>query len=229
MAHIAAEINWIHHPSLTLPAYTYADAARYTRVPAQTIRNWFTGAYSPGHRMHPVMARPDDRGLSYLQLADVAFVAAMRQRSIKLAVIRAAYDHVKNTLGVDYPFVQVEFITEGTDLLIDAAGNPDIVMSASRPGQMAWRVAVETYQNQFDYEGQLFLIWHPRGRLRQVTVDPRIFFGRPTVQGTGIPTEAIASRLMAGEDPASVAEDFNLTPQQVEDARWFEEDIHLAA
>jgi uncharacterized protein (DUF433 family) len=221
--------DWIRHPSLTLPAYTYADVARYTRVPAQTVRNWFKGAYSPGHTMHPVMADAGGRGLSYLQLAEVAFVAAMRTRRIKIAKLRTAYDYVRSRLGVEYPFVQQEFLIDGTDLFIKALDDVLLVVSASRPGQHAWREAVDAYVNQFDYDHHLALIWHPRSRLRRVIVDPRISFGRPIVEGTGIPTEAIADRLAAGDDLASVAYDFNLTPEQVEDARWFEQDVHRAA
>src|SRR5260370_14395649 len=103
MPNPAADTDWIHHPSLTLPAYTYADAARYARIPAQTVRNWFKGAYAPGHTMHPVMADPGGRVLSYLQLAEVAFIAAMRQRKLKLASIRAAYDYVRTQLDIEYP------------------------------------------------------------------------------------------------------------------------------
>jgi hypothetical protein len=70
--------DWVHDPSLTLPAYTYVSAARYAGIPAQTVRNWFRGAQSAGHSMDPVFAGVPKNGLSYLQLMEVAFVAAMR-------------------------------------------------------------------------------------------------------------------------------------------------------
>ena len=227
-------INWLDHPSLVLPAYTYADAARLTSVPAQTIRNWFKGVYGAGHSMEPVMSHSGHVGLSYLQLAEVAFVEAMRRKygragGVKLSVIRTAYDYVRNSLGVAYPFIQERFFSQGVDLLIEVAGNSEILASASRPGQIAWREAVEAYGNQFDYDQHLSLIWYPRGRVRNVIVDPRISFGRPTIKGTGIPTESVAAQLGAGDKAEDIARDFNITPQQVEDARWFEENIRFVA
>jgi len=229
MVQPATATDWLHHPSLILPAYTYADAARYARIPAQTVRNWFRGAYSPGHTMHPVMANPGEHGLSYLQLAEVAFIAAMRGRNIKLAALRAAYDHVRTELGVEYPFVREQFLTNGADLFLAAIDDPTALVSASRPGQRAWRAAVETYIDQFDYDQHVALIWHPRGRFNSIVIDPRMSFGRPTIEGKGVPTEAIAARYAAGDDLEFLAYDFDLTQDQLKDALWFEDSIHPAA
>src|SRR5665213_758724 len=102
---------------LTLSAYTYVDAARYACIPTQTVRNWFRGVYSFGHTMHPVFGEAPHNGLSYLQLVEVAFVAEMRRvQRLKLSALRIAYDHVRTELGVDYPFAQEQFLTDGTDL-----------------------------------------------------------------------------------------------------------------
>jgi uncharacterized protein (DUF433 family) len=56
-----------------------------------------------------------------------------------------------------------------------------------------------------------------------------VSFGRPTVEDTGIPTEAIADRWLAGEAVESLADDFKLSREQVKDALWFEKTIHRAA
>lgn len=208
--------------SLTLPAYTYVDAARYALIPAQTVRNWFRGASSPGHTMRAVFGEVPTHGLSYLQLVEVAFVAAMRAHKLKLSALRTAYDYVRTAMGIEYPFAQERFLTDGTDLFIHALDDADQVISASKPGQRAWREAIETCARRFDYSDHLALRWHPRGRDFRIVIDPRISFGRPVVEDTGIPTAAIHERRLAGEDLDFIAHDFGLTRKQVKDALWFE-------
>ncbi|HVA89557.1 MAG TPA: DUF433 domain-containing protein, partial [Chloroflexota bacterium] len=110
-----------------------------------------------------------------------------------------------------------------------ALDDPTAVVSAGHPGQRAWRAAVETYVDQFDYDQHVALIWHPRGRFNSIVIDPRISFGRPTIEGRGVPTEAIAARYAAGDNLEFLAYDFNLTQDQLKDALWFEDSIHPAA
>ena len=223
------EVLWQRN-RLSLPAYTYVDAARYACIPTQTVRNWFRGVYSAGHTMHPVFGEVPHDGLSYLQLVEVAFVAQMRRvQRLKLSALRVAYDHVRTVLGVDYPFAREHFLTDGTDLFIAVLDDPQQVVSASRPGQHAWREAIEACARSFDYVNDLALRWHPMGRDFRIVIDPRVSFGRPTVEDTGIPTEAIADRWTAGEDVESLVDDFRLSREQVKDALWFEKKIRHAA
>jgi uncharacterized protein (DUF433 family) len=53
-----------------------------------------------------------------------------------------------------------------------------------------------------------------------VTVDPAVRFGRPAIKG--ISTDAIAGMVRAGEDFASVAEDYGLSVHEVIVACWYE-------
>lgn len=57
---------------------------------------------------------------------------------------------------------------------------------------------------------------------RTILIDPRIGFGRPVINGTGIPTEAIVARHRAGESFLELAEDYGLKPELVEDAVRYE-------
>jgi len=223
------QIDWLRNPALVLPIYTYVDAGHYAGIPAQTIRNWYKGSSRPGHTMLPVMARPDNKGLSYLQLAEVAFVARMRKRKLRLSAIRNAYWHVRDTLKVEYPFLMEGLHTNGTELFVEALGSETGIVNASRGGQLGWRAALTSYFHEFDYTDHLALRWHPSGRTLSVVIDPRISFGSPIVEGTGVPTYSVFSRLEAGDDLATVERDFNLTSSQVAAAIIFEENLKRAA
>lgn len=68
---------------LRLPAYTVADAARYADVHSNTVRYWFYGRPEGAgrHRDRPTL-KEKARGasLTYLQLIEIAVVAAIRGR-----------------------------------------------------------------------------------------------------------------------------------------------------
>lgn len=53
-----------------------------------------------------------------------------------------------------------------------------------------------------------------------VSVDPAVRFGYPQVRG--VPTDAAAGMVWAGEDVATVADEFNLTRAEVLVACWYE-------
>lgn len=72
---------------LTLPAYKVGDAARYAGISSQTILNWQDAA-----RFDKQAIGKRDKGvsLSYFQLVEVAFVAALRRVGVKLPEIKNA-------------------------------------------------------------------------------------------------------------------------------------------
>ena len=53
---------------------------------------------------------------------------------------------------------------------------------------------------------------------RPIAIDPGIAFGRPVVLRAGIATEAIAERIDAGETVDALAEDYDLKPEEIEEA-----------
>jgi uncharacterized protein (DUF433 family) len=57
---------------------------------------------------------------------------------------------------------------------------------------------------------------------RMIVFDPRIRFGRPTIAGSGIPTDILFERYLAGDSLTFLAEDYDLTPEEIEEAIRFE-------
>jgi hypothetical protein len=78
-----------------------------------------------------------------LQLIEVAVVAAMRAEGVKLAEIRRARSYFANTLGLEFPFAQAKFKTDGVDILLDMEGRDgriiqDKLVAANHSGQTVW-------------------------------------------------------------------------------------------
>jgi uncharacterized protein (DUF433 family) len=57
---------------------------------------------------------------------------------------------------------------------------------------------------------------------RMVVLDPKIRFGRPTVAGRGVPTDSLFERYQAGDAVTDLADDYGLTPGEVDEAIRYE-------
>jgi uncharacterized protein (DUF433 family) len=206
---------------LILPNYQIGEAAKYANISAQTVAAW--------HREDQKLfaGRDDGAALSYLQLIEVAVVAAFRRAKIKLPKIRKAREYLKREFKAEYPFAQYKFKSDGKHLLLDykqfegdrAHGH---LLVADEEGQLEWDKIIAPLLKEFDYQHKDIVVrWHVDGLESPIIIDPRINFGSPSVRGT--PTWILAGRWQAGESDADIADDFGLTKQEVKKALQFED------
>jgi uncharacterized protein (DUF433 family)/DNA-binding transcriptional MerR regulator len=203
---------------LYLPNYQIGEAARYADISPQTVAAW--------HKKDTLLSQKERRGaLSYLQLIEVAVVAAFRNAGVKLPDIRAARDYAKRTLKSEFPFAEHRFKTEGKSLWLDydeleGEDGRGTLVKVSQAGQLAWKVIIGRLK-EFEYEHDgVVLRWHVAGASSQIIIDPRISFGAPAIGG--MPTWIIKGRWNAGESDIDIAEDFGLEKEQVRKALDFE-------
>lgn len=215
---------------LETPAYKVGEAARYANVPPQTVAHW-ERTYADGTSV--LRERKKREGLSFLQLIEVAVVAAMRNSGVKLKEIKEARKYFSKILDVQYPFAQARFKTDGVDIFLehpiaDKDTFRDKLLAANHNGQWVWSDMLQKRLNEFNYgsEGEV-LTWAVNGTDSPILIDPRVCFGAPQV--SGIPTKIIESRWKAGEDLEEIAEDFDLELGDVKEALKFEDAIPLAA
>jgi uncharacterized protein (DUF433 family) len=207
---------------LYLPSYQVGEAARYAGVSPRTVADW----HLAGERQTAPLSRRDSRtALSYLQLIEVAVVAAFRKEGVTLKRIRQARAYVAKELGSEFPFCEYRFKTDGKRLWIDyeeieGEKGKDKLLGADQVGQLAWSRIIGRLK-QFEYEDGGFAIrWRVAGASSPVIIDPRLSFGAPTVNGT--PTWVIRGRWVAGESPSEIASDFALRTLDVREALKFE-------
>lgn len=62
-----------------------------------------------------------------------------------------------------------------------------------------------------------------------MVIDPFLSFGKPVLAGTGIPTGIIFHRFDVGESIAELADDYALSPEQLEEAIRYELPFRQAA
>lgn len=207
---------------LTLPAYQVKDAARYANISSQTILNWQKNGIQAGAALS---ARDKGASLSYMQLVEVAFVAALRKLDVKLEDIRNARDYMAQKFNAEYPFAQLKFKTDGQDILMELpqferGTSKNKLVKVNKGGQTAWAEILANKFEEFDYSKDLAIRWKPAGRSSPIQIDPRVSFGAPAVEG--VPTWAIKGRWESGESLDDIAYDFSLKPNLVVEALAFE-------
>ena len=223
-------LNWLSNPAFVLPAYTYAEAGRYARTSPANVRRWFRNPSRRGAVLSPL----PEAGRSYIQLIEVRFVATMRARGIKLDELRRARAYIRKELQVEHPFAHVRFKKTGINLLLESLADfeglddDDLVLAPGLGGQLGMRQLLEGVITELDYDHEIAVRWYPRGRQEPIIIDPRMSFGRPTVVGTGIPTTVLYHRYHAGDSKEFLADDFRLSPEQVDAGIAFEEGLKAA-
>ena len=207
---------------LTLPAYQVKDAARYARVSTQTVLNWQKHGANIGSAL---ALRDKGKPLSYLQLVELAFVSALRGLGVKLEDIRGARDYMAQKFNVEFPFAQLQFKTDGQDILMELpkferGSLKDKLIKVNKGGQTTWTEIIGDKFEEFDYSKGLAVRWKPVGKNSPIEIDPRVSFGAPAVYG--VATWAIKGRWEAGENIEDIADDFSIDTASVHEALEFE-------
>jgi uncharacterized protein (DUF433 family) len=216
-----------HNPTraeLGLGIYSLADLrtylAYYADDPAIGLRalTWLTEALNPvaGH----VAKRPD---YAFADLISLFVVRELRRFGVPPAKIRQAEQHLQLLTGMERPFVHREVMTDGNEVWI-VGDEPDQVEAASGPrGQQASRVALHAYLKTVQYADNVAVTWSPA---EHVLMSPHVQFGEPVVQGTRVPTAAVAD-VAATTNAQRAAARLGIDQVQADAAVAFER--HLAA
>ena len=215
-----------------VPRYTFAEASRIIRAPAQKLRRWSLG-HERVYRGRPTWDEPlitidgsrAELPLSFLNLLELRFLASYRSGA-SLPAIRQALDYAARQLGVARPLLQLEFATHGRELFLQWAEEDGerYFLNASRRGQMAWPQAASFLLESIEYDPSAHTAfrWWPLGRATPVMLDTRLNAGRPSTAETAVRTDVIAIRLREGWSEKAVADDLAARPQEVAAAREFE-------
>jgi len=195
----------------TVPMYPAAEAARIIGVPAATLRSWF-----------PPFQR---NSLTFLQLAEAYMIQLLRKKhGMRMRRINKSREFLREKTGHKYPFAveNLGLETDGKGIFYDDAG---CFASASEQGQLAMRVLLERYLDRLEYGADgLALRLYPftegsdNRSTKLVIIDPRLNFGRPCLAKNAVSTLMIARRANAGESRAEIADDYNCTVAEIDEA-----------
>lgn len=220
-AHVGPSDLW--RARLYIPNYPVREAARYAHLSSQTVASWHT---TPGaNKRSTLSTKEKGKSLSYLQLIEVAVVASFRKAGVSLRKIRAAREYLSKQLEAEYPFAEYRFKSEGKEIWMDYAqfeadAGDKTLLNASEKGQLAWTDIIGRLQ-EFEYEKSgLATKWYVAGVDNEISIDPRIQFGAPAIDG--VATWVFKGRWQAGEPVEEIADDFGVPNSAVIEALTFE-------
>ena len=219
----------IHIDRRDIPSYGVMEAAHYLRIPPATIRDWVRGRYYPTtagkHFARPILHLPDPerKVLSFMNLVEVHVLDAIRrEHKIPLDKVRKALNYLSKQLPSPHPLADRQFETDGMDLFIQKV---DELINLSQDGQLAMRSVLEAHLRRIERDASgipiklyLFTRKGEHEQPKAVVIDPQVSFGRPVLAGTGIATAIIAERYKAGESVEELAEDYERTTLEIQEA-----------
>jgi uncharacterized protein (DUF433 family) len=211
------------------PAYGPAEAARYLRLPAATLRTWLVGReYPKGESratFHPLIkpVAKEPLALSFFNLIEAHVLRALRtEHGVAIAELRKAIAFAERKLGVQRLLLSKELRTHAGEVFLDRYVE---LISLSASGQLAMRKLFEDHLRRVEWDEWQFPVrLYPftnstqHDGQRAIAIDPKIAFGRPIVRRAGVSTAAIVDRIDAGETVAALAEDYDLTVEEIEQA-----------
>ncbi|MEW6321224.1 MAG: DUF433 domain-containing protein [Acidobacteriota bacterium] len=215
------------------PAYPLSEAARYLKLPAATLRSWTLGRPYPTARgrgefrpiIRPAQSKPPV--LSFWNLVEAHVLRALRsEHGVSVEDVRKAVAYAERTLKIQRLLLRPELCSDAGRLFLERYGE---LINLSASGQLAMHRLLAEHLKRVTWDAaRLPIRLHPfvvadapDGDM-PIAIDPRIAFGRPVVMRQGISTAAIAGRIDAGESPADVAADYELTTEDVERAVVYE-------
>ena len=170
------------------------------------------------------------RRLSFANLVELHVLSALRDKQVRVERIRSASNFICGELKVEHPLADVDAQTDRIDIYVEYLGR---LINASS-SNLTLRPLVERYLERIDRDehglaSRLFPITRDDAECpRVILIDPARRFGRPVLESANIETLIIAERFLAGELPASLATDLQVSENDIFEAVRFESQLRAA-
>lgn len=215
------------------PAYTLAEAARYLKLPPATLRSWVVGrpyeTRKGAARHFKPLIQPATKippTLSFYNLIEAHVLRSLRtEHGVAVGELRQAIMYSEKALKVERLLLRKDLCTDGGRVFLEEYGK---LINLNASGQLAMRVLLEEHLKRVEWDEWQFPVrLYPfvSGQAlvsRPIAIDPQIAFGRPVVVKAGVSTAVIAERIDAREAPQDVADDYDISIQEVEQAVLYE-------
>jgi uncharacterized protein (DUF433 family) len=162
--------------------------------------------------------------LSFNDLLEVRFIHAFRKLGVPLPKIRAAIRKLRHLTGARYPFSRQLLFTDGKELfakVLDREGKP-ILFEPSTDHYAFYDVILPSLKLGIDFEKGEAVRWFPdRASYKDIVIDPRVAFGRPTIVGTRMDIKILADAYGAEKSYERVANWYEVETDAVRQAVSF--------
>lgn len=220
--------------SLSTGIYSIPQAARLLGVPQYRVRGWVRGYY---HMVADPIVQSELPTLgnrlafTFVNLIEMRFIAAFSKYGVQVRSIRHMAVEAKRILNHPHPFAtNMIFRTDGRGIFIESAelsGDPALYDLRKKNWAMHPVLSGALKKDVLYSEAGVANAWYPKKELApEVIVHPKIAFGQPALDDSGIPTEALFDAFLAERKNYSrVARWFGLPVRRVKEAVMFESEL----
>ena len=209
--------------------YSYADVDRLVRLPAGTARRWLNGYERGGTFYQPVLRdAPQDRDVvTWGELVEARLLAEFRSRKVPVQRLRPAVVRLREEFG-HYPLAQAAPFLEasGRELVrrvqLEVSLDGPLQLVVVRDNQIMLSTASERFSQSARFSNGVVESLEPLAQTPLVRLDPRRAFGQPTIGGRALRTSSLAENFRAGSTTTELADLYDLTLPEVEQALRFE-------
>lgn len=218
---------------LERPVYGFSQVDDLLGLKGGTARRWIDGYERRGREYAPIVReRRLGAGLvTWGEFVETKVLAGYRDAGVPMLQMRPVVEGLRQRFQVRYPLATIRpYVDEELRVVYEVqeeaklADSMRLVVEAGS-GQYVLAPDVRTFRRiavfeDIDGASQVVARLRPLGEKRQVVIDPVRRFGSPVVRST--PTDVLAELVRAGEPIEWVAEQYDLTLDQVLDALEYE-------
>lgn len=220
-------ISRVAHALLDRAIYSYADVDRLVGLRPGTARRWLEGYERSGKFYDPVL-RAEASGadaVTWGEMVEARLLAEFRSREVPVQRLRPAIVELRREFG-PYPLARARPLldVEGRELVRlvqDHVGlERQLQLVVVRNGQLVLADSAKRFSTAVEYVDDVVGLIRPDLRTPDVLMDPSRAFGQPAIRS--VRTESLAEDYRAGTSREELADLYDLTPLQVDEAIRFE-------
>jgi len=206
--------------------YSYSDVDRLVGLHAGTSRRWLEGYERAGKHYEPVLREEATGGdvVTWGEMVEARLLAEFRTRvpvqRLRPAIVRLRGEFGRYPLAHARPFLDIEG-RELVRVVQDEVGlERPLQLVVVRSGQLMLAAATERFNAAVEYADGVVGRLRPDPRTPEVVMDPTRSFGQPAIRN--VRTDALAEDYRAGTSRGELADLYDLTEAQVDEAIRYE-------
>ncbi len=203
--------------------YGLSQVDRLLGLRRGTAARWIDGYERRCVRYQPLvrMNTTGSQIVTWGEFVEVRLISEYRRQGVSVFRMRPAIMKLREVFETDYPLASAQPFTgvEGRELVLHAqqeAGLRPSLHLVVRSGQTIMpSLEVSRFQQVAEYGEGAVIRFRPA---KHVVLDPHFASGEPTIAGRRLRVADIAEAVALGESHRSIAETWDLTQGQIEDA-----------
>lgn len=207
--------------------YSYPDVDRLVGLHSGTARRWLEG-YERGGKFYDPVLRAEPSGgdaVTWGEMVEARLLAEFRSRDVPVQRMRPAIIELRKEFG-PYPLAHAQpFLdVEGRELVKVVQDRVSLErplqLVVVRNGQLMLAESAQRFNAVVEYSKDVVSRFRPDVRTPDVVMDPSRSFGQPAVRS--VRTASLAEDFRAGTSREDLADLYDLSPEQVDEAIRFE-------